>query len=142
MDADPTTHSEHPDAASNEIELSLPAEMGSPAQARAFVRDGWPTTDDEVLDDITLIVSELVSNAVKHGKPEILLRMRTDPLAIDVSVLDHGAGVPPEKAKVPDSSATSGRGLSIVDRLASDWGVVPLEDGTGKTVWARLIVPG
>jgi anti-sigma regulatory factor (Ser/Thr protein kinase) len=85
-------------------------------------------------------VSELVSNAVQHGEPEILLRMRMDPLAIDISVLDHGTGVPPENVAAPSTSATSGRGLSIVDRLASDWGVVPLEGGTGKTVWARLFV--
>jgi anti-sigma regulatory factor (Ser/Thr protein kinase) len=140
MDAEPTTHSEKADAASNDIELSLPAEMRSPGQARAFVRDRWPTAEDEVLDDVTLIVSELVSNAVTHGEPDILLRMRMDPLAIDISVLDHGSGVPQEKVTAPDSSATSGRGLSIVDRLASDWGVVPLEGGTGKTVWARLTV--
>jgi anti-sigma regulatory factor (Ser/Thr protein kinase) len=141
MDADATTHAEPAAAASTEIELSLPAEMGAPRTARALVRDRWPATDDEVLDDVTLIVSELVSNAVKHGEPAILLRMRMDPLAIDISVLDHGAGVPPGQVTTPDTTATSGRGLSIVDRLASEWGVVPFESGTGKTVWARLIVP-
>lgn len=135
------TQSQQADAASNRVELPLPADVGSPAQARAFVRDRWPSADAEVLDDITLIVSELVSNAVKHGEPEILLRMRLDPLAIDVSVLDHGSGVPSEEVRTPATSATSGRGLSIVERLASDWGVVPFEGGGGKTVWARLIVP-
>jgi len=141
MDADPTTHSEHADAASTEIELSLPAEMGAPATARGFVRDRWPGADDDVLDDLTLIVSELVSNAVKHGEPDILFRMRMNPLAVDISVLDHGTGALPQEVTAPDTSATSGRGLSIVDKLANDWGVVPLEGGAGKTVWARLIVP-
>src|SRR5689334_7831775 len=141
MDADATKHFEQPDSASNEVELPLSAEMAAPGRARAFVRERRPTTDDDALDDITLIVSELVSNAVKHGEPEILLRMRMDPLAIDISVLDHGSGGPPDQVTAPDATATSGRGLSIVDRLASEWGVVPLDDGSGKTVWARLIVP-
>jgi anti-sigma regulatory factor (Ser/Thr protein kinase) len=132
MDSEASTHSEQPDAASNEIEMPLPAETESPGRARA--------AEDDVLDDITLIVSELVSNAVQHGEPDILLRMRMDPLAVDISVLDHGTGGPPEKVAAPSTSATSGRGLSIVDRLASDWGVVPLEGGAGKTVWARLLV--
>ena len=64
-----------------------------------------------------------------------------DPLLIDISVLDHGAEVPPDEITPPDAWATSGRGLAIVDRLASDWGVEPLEGGVGKTVWARLNVP-
>jgi anti-sigma regulatory factor (Ser/Thr protein kinase) len=141
MDTGAREHSQETDLTSNHVELPLPADVSSPATARAFVRDGWPSADDEVLDDITLIVSELVSNAVKHGEPEIVLRMRMDPLAIDVSVLDHGPEVPPGEVTTPATTATSGRGLSIVERLASDWGVLPLEGRAGKTVWARLIVP-
>ncbi len=133
--------SESADSASNELEFPLPADVQSPGRARAVVRDRWPDTDDEVLDDLTLIVSELVSNAVQHGEPEILLRMRVDPLSVDISVLDHGRTVPSGTIMAPDRSATSGRGLTIVDHLASDWGVVPFEGGPGKTVWARLNVP-
>jgi anti-sigma regulatory factor (Ser/Thr protein kinase) len=141
MDSESTARSQDGDAASNEVELPLPADVKSPGRARAFVRDRCPGAADEVLDDITLIVSELVSNAVKHGKPEIELRMRMNPLLIDISVLDHGPQVLPAEIMAPDAWATSGRGLSIVDRLASDWGVEPLAGGTGKTVWARLNVP-
>jgi anti-sigma regulatory factor (Ser/Thr protein kinase) len=133
--------SERAESASTEVEFPLPADVRSPGRARAFVRDRWPESDDEVLDDLTLIVSELVSNAVQHGEPEILLRMRTEPLSVDISVLDHGRDVPPGAVMAPDSSATSGRGLTIVDRLASDWGVVPFEGAPGKTVWARLNMP-
>ena len=140
MDTEATC-SEQAESASTEIEFPLSADVESPGKARAFVRDRWPESDDEVLDDLTLIVSELVSNAVQHGEPEILLRMRTDPLSVDISVLDHGRTVPPGTIVAPDNSATSGRGLTIVNHLASDWGVVPFEGAPGKTVWARLNVP-
>lgn len=132
------TRSGWPDAASNAVELPLAADVRAPGQARTFVRTGWPELDEDVLDDVVLIVSELVSNAVQHGQPDIVLRMLVEPFSIDVSVLDHGAQVPPATIRVPDDAATSGRGLSIVDHLASDWGVHPLDGGDGKQVWARL----
>jgi anti-sigma regulatory factor (Ser/Thr protein kinase) len=123
-----------------QVELPLPAGNQAPALARSFVRDRWPGFENETLDDITLIVSELVSNAVQHGEPEIILRMQVVPFAVDVSVLDHGRGVPPKQPSIPDPTANSGRGLSIVDQLASEWGVDELSGG--KAVWARLTVQG
>lgn len=116
----------------------MPADVSAPGTARAFVRDRWPDLDEEVLDDVTLIVSELVSNAVQHGEPEILLRIAVEPFGVDVSVLDHGPVIPTSKLTAPSTDAVSGRGLTIVERLAKDWGVDPLDDGSGKMVWARL----
>jgi anti-sigma regulatory factor (Ser/Thr protein kinase) len=139
MDAN-ETRDEQADAASSRVQLPLTADIRAPREARTFVRTRWPELDEEVLDDVVLIVSELVSNAVQHGEPDIVLRMLVEPFSIDVSVLDHGAQVPPPTVQVPSDAATSGRGLSIVDRLASDWGVKPLESGDGKHVWARLRV--
>lgn len=132
------TPSAKSESTSEPVELPLAADVRAPGQARTFVRERWPELDEGVLDDVTLIVSELVSNAVQHGEPEILLRMLVEPFSIDVSVLDHGTTVPPATIEVPDTGATSGRGLSIVDHLASDWGVQPLDGGDGKHVWARL----
>lgn len=132
------SHDERSGSTSERVELPLRADVRAPGQARAFVRGRWPGLDDAVLDDVTLIVSELVSNAVQHGKPDIVLRMLVEPFSIDVSVLDHGEQVPSTTIQVPEGTATSGRGLSIVDRLASDWGVQPLDGGDGKHVWARL----
>jgi anti-sigma regulatory factor (Ser/Thr protein kinase) len=123
----------------NEIqELPLPADASAPGVAREFVRTRWPRLGEEVIDDVVLIVSELASNAVQHGQPEIELRIRVEPFSVDVSVLDHGPGIPPTEIAPPHELATSGRGLSIVDRLASDWGVEPFDGAAGKTVWARL----
>ena len=134
------THSEDTEDASRPVEVPLSADVRAPGEARGFVRRRWPALGDDVLDDITLIVSELVSNAVQHGRPDIVLRMLVEPFSIDISVLDHGPQLPSRSVAVPTDTATSGRGLSIVDRLASDWGVVPLESGDGKQVWARLQV--
>jgi len=131
------TRSEKPEPGSEQVEqVPLPAEKTAPGIAREYVRERWPQLGEGVLDDVTLIVSELVSNAVQHGRPDIGLRIRVEPFAVDVSVLDHGSEVPPVEIAPPNETATSGRGLSIVDRLASDWGVEPLDGG--KTVWARL----
>lgn len=132
------THSEHTEQASNPVEVPLPADVRAPGEARGFVRERWPELGDDVLDDVTLIVSELVSNAVQHGQPDIVLRMLVEPFSIDVAVLDHNPQLPSLSVAVPIETATSGRGLSIVDRLASDWGVLPLGSGDGKHVWARL----
>lgn len=134
-------HSQPDESKSSRVEMALPATTKAPGLARTFVRDRWPALETEILDDITLIVSELVSNAVQHGKPDIVLRMQVVPLAVDVSVLDHGPGVPPGRVVVADTAAISGRGLSIVERLASDWGVDELGgEFVGKSVWARLNV--
>jgi anti-sigma regulatory factor (Ser/Thr protein kinase) len=135
MDNEATSSEAEP--GSRQVEqLPLPADKTAPSVARGYVRDRWPRLGEDVLDDVTLIVSELVSNAVQHGQPDIELRIRVEPFAVDVSVLDHGPRVPPAEIAPPQEHATSGRGLSIVDRLASDWGVEPLDGG--KTVWARL----
>ncbi|HEY2296342.1 MAG TPA: ATP-binding protein [Jatrophihabitans sp.] len=138
MDTD-ATGSETTEPRPNEIqELPLPADTSAPGVAREFVRTRWPQLGEEVIDDVVLIVSELASNAVQHGRPKIELRIRVEPFSVDVSVLDHGPVIPPTQIVQPQEMATSGRGLSIVDRLASDWGVEPFDGAAGKAVWARL----
>jgi anti-sigma regulatory factor (Ser/Thr protein kinase) len=125
-----------------EIALALPAEVGSVSTARRLVQQRWPNLPDDVVDDVQLIVAELVSNAIKHGRPEIELRLRPEPFAIDVAVLDHSPALPDKKVAAPEHGATSGRGLLMVDQLAQAWGVDPLPDGSGKTVWASVSTRG
>ncbi|MCW2497055.1 ATP-binding protein [Jatrophihabitans sp.] len=120
-----------------DIVLNLPYQSSAPALARQFVTEhaaGLPTS---VRDDAELLVSELVTNALRYGRPNIALRLRLDPPCIGVAVQDSGdedvqliAGV--------EANATSGRGLLIVDAVASKWGVNPLEPPPGKTVWFEL----
>jgi signal transduction histidine kinase len=82
----------------------------------------------------SLVVSELVTNAVIHAGTDIELTVSEHRRAIRIAVRDHGAELPVERR---DASAEHGRGLTIVDGLATAWGVLPHADG-GKVVWAVI----
>ena len=110
---------------------------------RAFVRrtaHDWSV--DAVADDLTLVVSELVTNALRHG-----LRAGAHATGVGVALYATATRVmcavsdPSDEAPVrvtPDPTHDSGRGLQIVEALSMYWGWTPLErDGVGgKSVWA------
>lgn len=100
---------------------------------------------DDMSDDVVLVVSELVTNAVQHARPAWALpenpgrcRLsleRPEPGTVWVSVADQCAR-PPTLAESPDGAET-GRGMAVVDALAARWEVLhPAK--AGKTVWAEL----
>ncbi|MEU9018653.1 ATP-binding protein [Actinomadura sp. NPDC048394] len=108
----------------------------APETARQFVSTRFAQWG---LDDFDgqLVVSELVTNALLHGVGAIVVRVLQDEHSRlpKVEVTDQGAGRP--VLRPPNYAVDSGRGLSIVAALASDWGVRSLPDG-GKAVWALL----
>jgi anti-sigma regulatory factor (Ser/Thr protein kinase) len=84
--------------------------------------------------DAQLVVSELVTNAVLHGAPPIVLRVVPDGV-LRIEVCDTSPGVP----AIPDEprlDAPGGRGLQITESLSRDWGVEWRPEG--KCVWAAL----
>ncbi len=88
----------------------------------------------DLADDLELVVSELVTNALLHGTPPARLRLRLHPgsrPALDVEALDAG-GPPPDDSERPHH----GRGLRIVDAIAARHG--DFDDGDGRHVWAQL----
>ena len=94
--------------------------------------------DEERLDDLRLLTSELVSNSVRHGAsiPEHPIRVKVSVMdtKIRVSVVDSGRGFdrPPTSAR---PGVDGGWGLFLVERLADRWGT----DGDGSTtVWFEL----
>lgn len=87
--------------------------------------------------DIEIVVSELVSNAIRHDAQQVLLVLDAHHRHVTFAATDDAPGVPVKRA--PPLDATSGRGLVIVDRLAPRWGVTPTE--RGKTVWAEFGLP-
>jgi anti-sigma regulatory factor (Ser/Thr protein kinase) len=95
--------------------------------------------DPDLVDDVALVVSELVGNAVRHatGLPSGGLHVDWEirPGVVEVAVTDGGGFSDPE-ARDPGVEAQSGRGLAIVDALAADWGV--RRQGSVTTVWAAL----
>jgi len=90
---------------------------------------------------IELLAGELLANAVVHGPPAGAIRVTAtrDGSSVRIAVRDEGTDLP--QLKHPSPTALGGRGVGLVDTLASRWGV---EDhgGTGKTVWFVLDVDG
>jgi anti-sigma regulatory factor (Ser/Thr protein kinase) len=92
----------------------------------------------EVFEDLRLMVSELVTNSLRHAdlKPDdrISLTARLDGPVVRVEVEDPGSGFTPPR-RTESSPTTSGWGLVIVGQLATDWGV--RADG-GTRVWFEM----
>lgn len=115
--------------------LTLPPHARSAADARHFVERtlrGWSCP--EAVEVTQLLVSELVSNAVRHAGTPIRLVLRMEGGRVQVDVSDGAPGAPRPRLVEADSEA--GRGLFLVDQLARDWGVRPAR--RGKTVWFVL----
>lgn len=121
--------------ASVDAVLQLTPALDAAAIARRFVHDNRDHIDPAIVADAELLVSEIVTNAVRHGAGEITLRMRVDPPGIGVEVTDKSDRLPDLPSTPPTGDQGSGRGLLIVDALSSDWGVTPHQLQAGKTVW-------
>jgi len=101
------------------------------AATSALTQWGLP----ELVADGVVIVSELVTNAVVHAASRCELRLSNHRRSVRVAVVDFGPGTPEPLA--PSDERIGGRGLQIVDSMATAWGVDGLEDGR-KLVWAEL----
>jgi CheY-like chemotaxis protein/anti-sigma regulatory factor (Ser/Thr protein kinase) len=122
-------------AQADETSIELPRDLSSVGRARGFVADALATTgDDELVDDAHVVVSELVTNAVTHGRSGCVVRVGIDDSAVRISVVDRGLGTPDPKPFSGDQP--NGRGLHIVGALARAWGVTEVPDG--KVVWAEM----
>jgi two-component sensor histidine kinase len=95
--------------------------------------------------DAGLVLSELVSNALRHATPLpgslVKVSWMLGEEFIEVAVSDGGGPTVPMVNK-PAANALGGRGLGIVDRLALRWGVYTRQDGSETTVWAALPLSG
>ena len=120
--------------------LELPPSTDSVPQARRYVRHvlraGEPTTD---VDTATLLVSELVTNAILHARSPVVLTVHTHSGNVRIEVHDE-SGLHPRQHTFSASSAT-GRGLRLIETLAKRWGVEPDANGPGKTVWCEVGPP-
>jgi anti-sigma regulatory factor (Ser/Thr protein kinase) len=112
--------------------LSLERTADAPREARRHVRSHVPPSR---LDDATLLVSELVTNAVKYGPENEAIRLiiGSDGERVRLTVHDAGLGPLPEMRNA-DDPAPGGHGLRIVDAVADRWGV---ERGSTR-VWFEL----
>ena len=113
----------------------LPPTARSVPQARRHVAatlEQWHL--DGLVDAACLLVSELVTNAVLHARTAMTLTVARDGDGVRVSVTD-GSPVPPALRRHSDT-ATTGRGLRLLDQLADAWSADAM--GNSKSVWFTL----
>jgi anti-sigma regulatory factor (Ser/Thr protein kinase) len=119
------------------VELAETPEAASEARRALLARNG--ALPRAVRDDVLLLMTELVTNAVRHadGGPDRLVRLelRQRPGAVRVAVCDQGPGFVAE-AKASGSDDTGGWGLLLVDRIADRWAVT--STATGTCVWFEI----
>ena len=120
-------------------QAAFPATVASVPAARRWVRGRLPSwLSHEDCERIVLLVSETVTNAFIHGRSEARLRIQVRPDAVRIEVGDDNSRHPQRIERQDD--ALDGRGLDILDLLASRWGVD--DDVAGKVVWFELPLPG
>ncbi|MGW7029114.1 ATP-binding protein [Streptomyces xanthophaeus] len=116
---------------------SMTGVAGARRSARTFLEAlGYPAVEPESADTVILVVSELVTNAVRHGGGSYALRLAAHPGAIEVAVEDSSPH--PPRMRTPDlDDGTGGFGWQMVNALALATVVTPGLEG-GKTVRALL----
>jgi len=106
----------------------------APGAARHFVRTSLTEIDSSVLDAVELLTSELVTNAVVHAGSEPRLVLLLLPDRIRVEVHDADPTLPAQRE--PDPASAGGRGLLLLDQIATSWGVEATDEG--KLVWFEV----
>ncbi len=121
-----------------EVSLELPSEPGAAAAARQALVPLANKLDALLFDDVRLLVSELVTNSVRHTNslPDAVVRLEISLSAtlVRIDVRDAGPGFTP-KERTPGQDQASGWGIFLVDRLSERWGV--MRNG-GAHVWCEL----
>jgi anti-sigma regulatory factor (Ser/Thr protein kinase) len=121
------------------IDLCVPADIEAPATARRGVSALGTYADDPLMGDVLLLVSELVTNCVRHARLRaedwIRVRVALRPGSVRLDVCDAGVGFTPARPRPRSPDEIGGRGLLLVDMIANRWGV----ETDGRTrVWAEI----
>jgi anti-sigma regulatory factor (Ser/Thr protein kinase) len=127
---------------SREYAIELDATPDAVPLARQALADVEPALPPELVRDLHLLTSELVTNSVRHGKlgPEarVLVTVRLTSDVVRVEVSDPGPGFEPAGASTPTLYQQSGWGLYLVDQLATRWGV---DRARRTSVWFEIARP-
>lgn len=123
-----------------ENRCSWPVECDESAvrETRHLIREPLKRWGLEDLEPVTeLLVSELVTNAIRYAKGAITLRMVREPESVVCEVHDSSPALP--RVLHADQDAENGRGLHVVAQLANRWGTRRVH--SGKVVWCEQLVP-
>lgn len=125
-----------------EAQWRLPHNPRSAKHARALLRlqlTDWKITG-EVADTAELLLSELVTNSIRHARTppgrEIGVRLAMYDGRLRVEIADASDRRPQPREAAPEDEG--GRGLALVQSLAERWGCCPRLHGIGKATWAEL----
>ena len=116
-----------------ELSIRLPRDRAAVSAAREAICSSFDGLGRKQSSDLTLVVSELVSNAVVHGRGRITLTLRFDDGHIEGEVIDAGEGFERQMRK-RRADDFGGHGLAIVEALCTRWGV----HGGTTHVWFEL----
>ncbi|RSD07913.1 ATP-binding protein [Amycolatopsis eburnea] len=114
-------------------ELGISAELTELARVRHWVRSVLCGLPANVVSTAVMVVDELTSNALRHGRAPYHVRLLPGAAKLRIEV-DDGGG---EAARRRTPSDDGGRGLLLVERCAAAWG--QLRRAGGKTLWAELV---
>ena len=115
-------------------DVTLPPDTQSPRRARRFVAETLSEDTPVVAEVVSLLVSEIVTNAVLHARTEVRVSIEQGDDTIRVEIADESVSGPTVRHFT--RQATTGRGLQLVDELADRWGSEPRNGG--KVVWFEL----
>lgn len=121
-----------------EVKRLFYGDASSVGEARTFVRDALAATDAPpvIVDSAVLLISELATNVTLHARTDLQVTLRFEDDTLWGEVKDWNSRLP-QPCLAPEG-ATTGRGLALVENLATRWGMD--RDGDGKTVWFSLKV--
>lgn len=123
-----------------EVHATLNADPKCVSEARKLTRHTLESWGMATLGEVAvLLVSELATNAILHARSPVGIIMRTNSVGIRVYVCDDSPA-PPRVRRFRTEAAT-GRGVRLLETLASSWGVQSNSDG-GKCVWFTLMRDG
>ncbi|MFJ1967115.1 PAS domain S-box protein [Streptomyces sp. NPDC087903] len=127
-----------PPAPVTALSALLPAQPVSVREGRRFLRrtlHDWHC--DDLTDTACLLASELMANSVRHACDPLRLRLRRTRDELHIEVCDGSPVLP--QARTASADEESGRGLVLLDQMASAWGTLPTQEG--KAVWFSLPLP-
>ena len=104
--------------------LDIPRDALAPRRARDELNDLRGTVADETLDQMRLLVSELVTNSVRHGagtEVRLVVDVRNE-RRVRCEIIDDGSGFVPQARTAPPTEP-GGWGLALVERMSTQWGV-------------------